>query len=292
MIEISRRSFLAQAGFAAGALAVAGRLAPAAETAQKVTKASDRVVLGRTTVQPTLVGLGTGTNGVMRSSNQQRLGQVQFNALVRHAWQRGLRFFDSADQYGTHIFLREALRGLPRDSYCLLTKTRAMNPEVAKADVSRFREEMGTDVIDILLLHCMTGADWPKKMRPVMDVLVGYKEKGLVRALGVSCHGWESFHAAASCDWIDVQLVRVNPFGTAMDASPDKVMPVLKQMHDAGRGILGMKIFGGGGRTKPEERLKSLRFVLSSGCVDAMTIGAESIEQLDENLAMIEKVLA
>ncbi len=292
MSTISRREFLARAGVAAGAFALAGRVAPAAEAAKKLSKGSDLVTLGRTGVRPSLVGLGTGTNGVMRSSQQQRLGQAKFTALVRHAWERGVRFFDSADQYGMHIFLREGLRGLPRDSYCLLTKTRAMHPEVAKADVRRFREELGTDVIDMLLLHCMTGPTWPTDMRPVMDVLYEFKQKGLVRAVGVSCHGWEGFHAAAGCDWIDVQLVRINPFGTAMDAAPEKVVPVLKQLHAAGRGILGMKIFGGGGRTKEEERLESLKFVLGLGCVDAMTIGVESIEQLDENLAMIEKVLS
>jgi len=291
MPGLTRRDFLVQTAAAAGAAAVARTAAFAAAPADAV-RGTDLVTLGRTGIQTSRLGIGTGTHGVGRSSNQQKLGQDGFTRLVRHAVERGIRYFDTGDQYGVHIFLREALKGLPRDDLFIQTKTHAEHPEVARADIERFRVELGAETLDCVLLHCRTTPTWPADMLPVMDVLSDAKQKGRVRSVGVSVHGWEPLVAAVGCDWVDVQLARINPFGTAMDGAPGDVAAQLAKMHDAGRGVIGMKICGGGNHTSREDRLKSLRHVLGLGCVDCFTIGFESIEQLDEMLAMIEQASA
>jgi predicted aldo/keto reductase-like oxidoreductase len=237
--------------------------------------------------------MGTGSVGVKRSSNQVKLGQEKFNRLVRHAFDRGITYFDTADQYGSHIFLREALKGIPRDKLFIQTKTRATSAEVAKADLARFREELGTDYVDSLLMHCMTKSSWPTDFRPVMDVLSDAKAKGWVRAVGVSCHGMEPLRTAAECGWVEIDLARINPVGVParMDGSPDEVVPCLRVMHGQGKGVLGMKILGEGTFKTAEQQIESLRFVLGLGCVDAMVVGFESPEQIDQIMKHVETVL-
>src|SRR5712692_6641848 len=191
MSQLSRRDFLGQSALAVGALAVASRVAPAAEAARNLKSGADQVVLGKTGIKTSLIGMGTGSNGVKHSSNQFRQGHEKFVKLVRYAFDKGITYFDTADQYGSHIYLRDALKGLPRERLFIQTKTRATTAEMAKADVERLREELGMDYVDTLLMHCMTKGQWPTDFRPVMDVLFEAKAKGHVRAIGVSCHGMD-----------------------------------------------------------------------------------------------------
>ena len=127
-----------------------------------------------------------------------------------------------------------------------------------------------------------------------MDVLQDAKEKKRVRAVGVSCHGMAPLQAATKCDWIDVDLARINPVGGdkgRMDGTPEEVAACLKTMHHSGKGIIGMKILAEGTLKTEEEQLKSLRFVLGLGCVDCFTIGFESTEQIDQVMKRIEMAL-
>jgi predicted aldo/keto reductase-like oxidoreductase len=292
-MDISRRAFLSQSAVALGVAAAGGLAGRAAEAPRKFRSAADEGTLGRTGVKLSLLGMGTGSTGVKHSSNQVRLGQEKFTRLVRYAYDKGIRYFDTADQYGSHIFLREALRGLPRDRLFIQTKTRATTADQARADIERFREELGTPYLDTLLMHCMQKGSWPTDFRPVMDVLGDAKERGWVKAVGVSCHGMAPLQAATKCDWIDVDLARINPVGVRarMDGPPEQVVPCLRAMHDAGKGILGMKILGEGTFKSREQRLASLRFVLGLGCVDAFVIGFEKPEQIDEVCELIETAL-
>jgi predicted aldo/keto reductase-like oxidoreductase len=294
MSQLSRRDFLGQSAVAVGALAAAGSLARAAEAPRQLKTATDQVTLGRTGVRTSLIGMGTGSIGVRHSSNQVRLGHDKFCKLVRYAFDRGITYFDAADQYGSHIYLRDALKGLPRDRLFLQSKTRATTAEMARADIERLREELGTDYLDTLLMHCMVKASWPTDFRPVMDVLSDAKAKGYVRAVGVSCHGLAPLQAAVQCDWVEVDLARINPIGGnkgRMDGTPEQVSACLKAMHEQGKGILGMKILAEGQLKTENEQLESLRFVLGLGCVDAMVIGFESTQQIDQILERVEKVL-
>jgi predicted aldo/keto reductase-like oxidoreductase len=161
---------------------------------------------------------------------------------------------------------------------------------VARADILRFREELGIDYLDTLLMHCMSRGNWPADFRPMMDVLSKAKDKKWVRAVGVSCHGMEPLRTAAKTDWVEVNLARINPVGVKamMDRAPDEVVPCLKAMHAQGKGVLGMKILGEG-RFKTEE--EQLRFVLGLGCVDAFCIGFEAPEQIDQITRLIKAAL-
>src|SRR5262245_59432650 len=157
MSQLSRRQFLGTTAAAAGALVTTASRGPAA---YHVKSARDQVTLGKSGVKTSLVGMGTGSVGVNHSSNQVRLGQEKFIKLVRHAYDSGITSVDTADQYGSHIYLREAIRKLPRDKLFIQTKTRAQTVDVAKADLDRFLEELGTPYVDTLLMHCMTTAHW------------------------------------------------------------------------------------------------------------------------------------
>jgi predicted aldo/keto reductase-like oxidoreductase len=294
MFQVSRRDFLGQSAAALGGLALSGQLAARANAARKLKSGSDQVVLGRTGIKTSLIGMGTGSTGVKHSSNQVKLGHAKFVKLVRYAFDKGITYFDTADQYGSHIYLRDALKGLPRDRLFIQTKTHATTVEMAKADIERFRQELDVDYLDTLLLHCMQKGSWPTDRRAVMDTLSAAKDKGLIRAVGVSCHGMDPLRAAVKCDWVDVDLARINPVGGnkgRMDGTPQQVSACLKAMHEQGKGILGMKILAEGTLKTEEKQLESLRFVLGLGCVDAMVIGFESPEQIDQILQRVEMAL-
>jgi predicted aldo/keto reductase-like oxidoreductase len=211
MSKLSRRDFLGQSTAAVGALAASTALAGA--TTRKLTSGADQVVLGRTGVKTSLLGMGTGSVGVRHSSNQVKLGEAEFVKLVRYAYDKGITYFDTADQYGSHVYLRSALKGLPREKLFIQTKTRATTAEMARYDIDRFRHELGTDYVDTLLMHCMTRGNWPTDFRPVMDVLSEAKAKGRVKAIGVSCHGMDPLRSAVKTDWVEVDLARINPVG-------------------------------------------------------------------------------
>jgi len=292
MSVLSRRDFLEKSAVAVGALAVGSAAAPAADT-RKLKSLTDQVTLGPTKIKTSVLGIGTGSNGVGHSSNQVRLGNEKFVKLVRYAYDKGITYFDTADQYGSHIYLRDALKGLPREKLFIQTKTRATTAEMARADIERFRQELGTDYVDTCLMHCMQKGSWPTDFRAVMDMLSEAKTKGWVRAVGVSCHGMEPLRAATRCDWIDVDLARINPVGVEarMDGTPDQVVPCLRAIHKNGKGIIGMKILGEGQFKTAEKQMESLRFVLGLGCVDCFVIGFESTKQIDEILQRGEAVL-
>jgi hypothetical protein len=286
---ISRRQFVLGTA-AAGAVSLASRVGwGAEETPSAKKKGSDVVTLGKSGIKTSILGIGTGTHG---GNDQRALGEAGFTKLVRHALDCGIRYIDTADMYRMHYLVSTALKGVSSDKYFIQTKTQAKHPEVAKVDIERFRRELGVQTLDTLLMHCMTKGGWNTDMRPVMDVLYDAKEKGRVRSVGVSCHGFPPLVTSADCDWIDVHLVRINPFGAMMDDAPDKVAAEIKKMHDRGHGVLGMKIFGESGFDSPEKRLQSLKYVLGLGTVDAFTIGFVSTEQIDETLGMIEQATA
>src|SRR6516225_6004833 len=245
MSHLSRRDFFGQSALAVGSLAATASLVRSTTTVTKIKNSTDQVVLGNTGIKTSLIGMGTGYHGVKHSSNQMRLGHDGFTKLVRYAFDQGISYFDTADQYGSHIFLRDALKGLPREKVFIQTKTRARTADQAKADVDRFREELGVEYIDSLLMHCMTEENWPSTFKGVMDVLSDAKAKKWVKAVGVTCHGLKPLTTASKTEWVEIDQARINPVGGdrgRMDGTPEEVAAVLKAMHEAGKGVLGMKI--------------------------------------------------
>jgi 1-deoxyxylulose-5-phosphate synthase len=251
-------------------------------------QAQDEVILGKTGIRTSRLAMGTGTIGFGGSSNQTRLGTSPLTRLLLDGYNdNGLRFFDSADSYGSHPYVAEALKHIPRDKVVVLTKTDTRDAAGVRADLDRYRKELGIDYIDIVLIHCVTEGDWTTRYRGVMDVLSEAKQKGVIRAHGVSCHSLPALKAAAASPWVEVDLVRLNPIGSHMDADPATVISVIKQMRAQGKGIIGMKILGQGDlRDKPAE---AIRYALGTGVLDAFTIGAESKKEQDN---LIQRVAA
>src|SRR5712664_343864 len=247
---MKRREFLHRATCAAGALSVHASAfacrALAHPALPRKFSASDCVTLGKTGIQTSRLAMGTGTVGSGHHSHQTDLGVKTLSELLLNGYDKGLRFFDAADSYGSHPHVAEALKHLPRDKVTVLTKTWARDAASARADLDRFRRELGTDYLDVCLMHCLTEADWTERYKGVMDVLSEAKQKGIIRAHGCSCHNIEALRAAAKSPWVDIDLVRINPIGASMDAAPDTVVSVIREMRAAGKGIVGMKILGQG----------------------------------------------
>jgi predicted aldo/keto reductase-like oxidoreductase len=287
MSEHSRRDFL-RGTLAAGVVAGNSRWARATAARRSAT---DWVTLGNSGVRVTRLAFGTGSYG---GKVQRDLGQERFTRLVRHAYDRGIRFFESADAYdGMHEMLAAALRGLPRDSYRLMTKYRLRETDDPKATIDRFRKELDSEYFDILLLHCVRAPDWAEQHARLRDALSEAKDKKVILAHGASCHGLLPLRAfPANTNWLDVALLRVNPVGTRMDTlkqtdtddlgDVNEVVGHIKEVRAKGTGVIGMKIMGEGQFKTPEQRDASIRFVTKLGTVDAMTIGYKSTAEIDE----------
>jgi len=295
---IRRRTFLKRAAAGLGAALVGGKLAAAERPKPGHFDPYEMVPLGKTGLRVSRVGLGTGMRGGRRQSNQTRLGEKRFDALVRHCYDQGVRLFDLADTYGSHTHLARAMKRVPREEYVIITKVwlhRGGLPErerpAADLTVKRFLKELQTDYIDVVLLHCQRRSNWPAIRRRNMDLLAKLKEQGLIRAHGVSVHSLAALEAAAREPWVDSVNARINPYGVAMDGPPQKVVPVLKRIHQAGKGVVGMKIIGEGRfRNSDEKRDRSVSFALGLGCVDAMVVGFESPREVDDLAARVRKV--
>jgi aryl-alcohol dehydrogenase-like predicted oxidoreductase len=282
-----RRDFLKH-GVMAGGIAVAGLEGmPRNLLADEKKKyAQDIVTLGNTGIKVSRLAQGTGTRGFSKSSNQTRkLGIKGLAELLRTGVDDGLTFWDCADSYGSHPHVREALAGVKREKVVIMTKSWADTEVQMKSDIDRFRKELNTDYIDILLLHCMMDADWPKKKEGAMAALTEAKAKGIVRTHGVSCHTLGALQTAAATDWVEVDLARLNPAGAYMDADPATVIAVLKRMKARGKGIIGMKILGQGEmRNRVDE---ALQYALAQPVIDCFTIGAENVAELQDLIKRI-----
>ncbi|MFC2138569.1 aldo/keto reductase [Bacteroidota bacterium] len=242
---------------------------------------SDKILLGNTGIEASRLAIGTGSNGWAGKSNQTRqLGIKGLAYLFERALDIGVNFWDLADQYGTHPHAKEGLKRVNREKVVILTKTHATTEQEMKDDLDRFRKELGTDYIDIILLHLMMDEDWNEKKKAAMNVLSQARENGIIKAHGVSCHSLKALKTAASSDWVQVDLARINPAGVVMDATVPVVTEVLRDMKAKGKGIIGMKVFGAG---KLVNRIdESLHYVLSQPHVDSFTIGIENFSQLKD----------
>ena len=279
---MKRREFIRNAAAGAGAAWFARQsiLNALAETQlPRKYSASDTVTLGRTGIKTSRLAMGTGTIGYAKHSNQTALGIGGLSELLLNGYDHGLRFFDAADSYGSHPHVAAAIKQIPRDKITIMTKSPSRTPQEMRSDLDRYRRELGTDYLDIVLMHCVTEGDWTERYKATMDVLSEAKQKGIIRAHGCSCHTIEALQAAAKSPWVELDLVRINPIGSHMDADPDTVVSVIKQMKASGKGIVGMKILGQGDlRSRQSEAIK---YALSLNLLDAFTIGAESRSEQD-----------
>ena len=240
--------------------------------------AHDRVMLGNTGIEMSRMAMGTGTHGFGGASNQTRqLGIKGVADMLRAAFDDGINFWETADQYGSHPHVGEAMKKVKREEVVVLTKTNSNSYDAVKKDLDRFRKELGTDYLDIILLHAVTDPQWNEKMKGAMEALAEAKEQGIIRAHGVSCHSIGALEAAADEPWVDVDLARFNPGGARMDADVPTVTKVLTRMKKNGKAIIGRKVYGCGQLLDKKD--ECLQFQTGSGIIDAFTMGLESIEQ-------------
>ena len=296
--KLTRRQFMATVAAGTGSVLLGntvGAISP--DLKARVLDPFKTITLGKTGIKTTLLGMGTGYSGYNRSSNITRAGVAE--SLIRTAYEKGIRYFDCADSYGTHPFTTAALKGVDRENYVIGTKmwiTSGGIPDSDKAypltTVDRFRRELNTDYIDLVQLHCMTEGDWTEKYRRHMDELEELKAKKIIKAHGVSVHSFEALEAAAASPWVDVIHVRINPFGENMDKKdPSLVVPVIEKFHKSGKGVIAMKLIGGGKLRDDSEKIdQSLKFVLGLGTVDMIIIGFEKPEHIDNYIGRIKKV--
>jgi len=293
MSGLNRRKFMVPMIGTAAALA-------AHNTDAVSTEVPPQIQLGNTGITMSRMGFGTGKRGGNRQSELTRQGFAKAVGLFHHCYDRGINFFDLADLYGTHIYCREALRQIPREKVTLMTKlwwgydsnepsslSIAHRRKSAEAALERFRHEIATDYLDIVLLHCLRKKEWTEEMKPYMEVLSEAKAKGQIKAVGVSCHDFGAMQTAAELPWVDVMLARSNPYGVMCDSSAEEVLALLKKAKANGKAIIGMKVYGAGRLL--DKRDECMRYAQTQGVLDAMTIGALSPEQVDENLALMAK---
>ncbi len=291
----NRRDFL-KTGITAATLTGIPASTLAAASTKKL--ASDWVTLGKSGVKVTRLALGTGTHG---GREQRQLGQEQFTKLVRHAYDNGVRFFETAESYpGMPEMLGIALKGIPRDSYRLMHKyTTPAHGDPPPAKIDMFRRQLQTEYIDILLLHCLRPASWEADYAPLKDGLSEAKDKKVILSHGASVHGLPALRTLPGNKWLDLAMIRMNHNGTRMDTPvPDapepgnveEVVAHTRKVHSEGMGVISMKLCGEGRFTSFEDRDKAMKFAMDLGVVDSVTIGFTATWQIDEAIERIARV--
>ena len=296
MARSTRRDFL-KASMSATLLSGLGGTAAIAQTGKR--SATDWVTLGRSNIKVTRLAFGTGTFG---GRVQRELGQEEFTRLVRHAYDRGIRFFETAESYrGMPEMLSIALKGIPRDTYKIMTKysTPASGDPAPKID--QFRRQLGTEYIDILLLHCLRPPTWSSDYQSLQDGFLEAKEKKIVLAKGASVHGLPALRTFPGNPWLDIAMIRMNHNGTKMDTpemrdqeafgNVDEVVTHTKKVHSQGMGVISMKLCGEGRFTRAEDRDQAMKFAMDLGCVDCVTIGFKNTAEIDEAIERMTRVL-
>lgn len=295
MEKINRRNFIHTSAVGLAGYATLAATGFAGQGFTPATATVDKVKLGNSGLTVSRVALGTGSIGGNHQSNQTRLGMSNFVKLAHHAYDRGVQFFDTADSYGSYPYVREAFKEIPRENIILLGKMWTEN-DPAKAEpvdkaLDRFRTETGSDYFDIMLLHCMMNGKWQEEKKRYIDYFSKAKQDGKIKALGVSCHNFEALKVAVDDPWVDVILARINPFRAHMDGSPAEINALLERARNNGKGIIGMKIFGNGDRVLETEREESITFALKKSSIHCMTLGMESIPQVDDAVDRVMRIL-
>ena len=294
MSHYSRRDFL-KTGLAAGVLAGAGNLPLHAARG----KATDWVTLGKSHVKVTRLAFGTGTYS---GQVQRELGQDQFTRLVRYAYDQGVRFFETAESYGDmHRMLGVALKGIPRDSYRLMSKVTTREGANPQEKIDELRKLANTDYFDIMLLHYQHVATWPSDTVRWQDGILEAKSKGAVVGHGASVHGLPALRQFPGNKWLEIAMIRMNHKGAKMDAEDyntggagnvNEVVAHTRQVHSEGMGVISMKLIGEGAFTTREDREQAMRFAFRNAGVDSVTVGYKSTAEVDEAIENLNLALA
>jgi len=291
--NFTRREFL-KTGLAAGTLAVTGTLPL---IAQRQT-ATDFVTLGRSGVKVTRLAFGTGT---FSGQGQRDLGQDGFTRLVRYAYDRGIRFFETAESYTEmHKMLGIALNGIPRESYQLMSKVTTRDGENPQQKFDELRKLANTEYFDIMLLHWQHVGTWPTDTRHWQDAILEAESKKVVVSHGASVHGLPALRRVPGNKWLDVAMIRMNHKGKSMDAEDyatqglgnvPEVVEHVKQARIEGMGVISMKLIGEGTFNR-EDRREAMKFAFKKAGVDCVTVGYKNTAEIDEAVENLNMALA
>ena len=294
MAHCSRRNFL-KTGLAAGVLAGTGTLPLRAARGS----ASDMVTLGKSGVKVSRLAFGTGS---FSGQVQRDLGQEQFTRLVRHAYDNGIRFFETAESYGQmHSMLGIALKGIPRDSYQLMSKVTTRGGIDPQQKFDELRKMANTDYFDIMLLHYQHIATWPADTVRWQDGILEANSKKVIAGHGASVHGLPALRQFPGNKWLQVAMIRMNHKGTKMDAEDfntnglgnvPEVVSHVKKVRAEGMGVISMKLVGEGAFTNREDRRAAMKFAFQNAGVDSVTVGYKSIAEIDEAIENVNLALA
>jgi predicted aldo/keto reductase-like oxidoreductase len=294
MAHCSRRNFL-KTGLAAGIFAGTGNLA--AQAAKR--SATDWVTLGKSGVKVTRLAFGTGT---FSGRVQRELGQEEFTRLVRHAYDRGIRFFETSETYGgMHQMLGVALKGLPRDSYRFMTKVTTRDGVNPAEKIDELRKLSNMEYFDILLMHYQRSPNWPTDTRRWQDSISEAKVKKIVSGQGASVHGLPALRVFPGNPWLEIAMIRMNHKGTKMDAAtPDanvpgdvnEVVSHTRKVHTEGMGVISMKLVGEGAFTSREDRRAAMKHAFNVAGVDSVTVGYKNTAEIDEAIENLNLALA
>lgn len=295
MEKINRRSFIHTSAVGLTGYAALATSGLAGQDFVPATATIDKVKLGNTGLFVSRMALGTGSIGGNHQSNPYRMGMKNFVNMARHAYDRGIHFFDTADSYSSYPFVREVFKDIPREKVTLLGKMWTTD-DPAKAEpvdkaLDRFRSETGSDYFDILVLHCMMNGKWQEEKKRYIEYFSKAKQNGIIKAVGVSCHNFEALKVAADDPWVDVILARINPFRAHMDGSPAEINAVLERARSNWKGIIGMKIFGNGDKVLDNEREESLTFALKKSSIHCMTLGLQSVAHVDDAVDRVMRIV-
>lgn len=294
MTHCSRRNFL-KTGLAAGALVGTGALSAQSPGG----KATDWVTLGKSGVKVTRLAFGTGS---VSGKTQRDLGQDEFTRLVRHAYDRGIRFFETAESYGEmHKMLGIALKGIPRDSYRLMSKVTTREGVNPQEKIDELRKLANTDYFDVMLLHYQHVATWPTDTARWQDGILEAKHRKALVGHGASVHGLPALRRFPGNKWLEVAMIRVNHNGTKMDAEDyntrglgnvNEVVTHVKQVRNEGMGVISMKLVGEGAFTKREDRQAAMRYAFRNAGVHSVTVGYKNTAEVDEAIENLNLALA
>ncbi len=293
MSRFTRREFL-KTGLAAGTFAVTGSLPLIAQRKS----ATDLVSLGRSGVKVTRLAFGTGT---LSGEVQRQLGQDGFTRLVRYAYDGGIRFFETAESYGDmHKMLGVALKGIPRDSYQLMSKVTTREGENPQQKFDELRKLANTDYFDIMLLHWQHTATWPSDTGRWQDAILEAESKSVIVSHGASVHGLPALRRVPGNRWLEIAMIRVNHRGKSMDAEDyatqglgnvPEVVSHVKEVRKEGMGVISMKLAGEGTFNR-EDRQKAMKFAFVNAGVDCVTVGYKSPAEIDEAIENLNLALA
>jgi 1-deoxyxylulose-5-phosphate synthase len=293
MSHFTRREFL-KTSLAAGTLAVTGSLPL---IAQRRT-ATDLVTLGRSGVKVTRLAFGTGS---FSGQVQRELGQETFTRLVRYAYDRGIRFFETAESYGEmHKMLGVALKGIPRDSYQIMSKVTTREGVNPQQKFDELRKLANTEYFDIMLLHWQHTPTWPTDTARWQDAILEAQSRKVVVSHGASVHGLPALRRVPGNTWLEVAMIRMNHKGKSMDSEvPDTPVPGnvpevvsrVKEVRKEGMGVISMKLAGEGTFNR-EDRQKAMKFAFVNAGVDCVTVGYKNPAEIDEAVENLNLALA